>query len=213
MLQSMDKACGKCREVRDIDEFGLDKSKKDGHRTVCKICSNTYNYSYYQRNKEKINKQAAKYRMAHAEKNKIWQRNYRDKIKNDPERLEKKNANARRYVKESKMKDPIRKRAILWMASVRARNKEMGCKTDLTFEILHDMGKNIIHCPICQTWLDFSYGKRKKPNAPSLDRLDSSIGYTQSNSNIICFRCNTMKNDGSTEDHQRIADWMRGVQK
>lgn len=36
----MKKACSKCNEVKNIEEFVKDKAKKDGHRNVCKKCNN-----------------------------------------------------------------------------------------------------------------------------------------------------------------------------
>jgi hypothetical protein len=34
------KTCNKCKEIKSISEFHLDKNKKDGLHTICKICSN-----------------------------------------------------------------------------------------------------------------------------------------------------------------------------
>ena len=40
-------------------------------------------------------------------------------------------------------------------------------------------------------------------NSPSLDRIDSSKGYTKDNIMVICYRANTLKND-STPDELRM---------
>lgn len=45
-------------------------------------------------------------------------------------------------------------------------------------------------------------------NAKSIDRVDSSVAYTDDNCTCICFRCNHLKNSGTAEEHRKIAEWM-----
>lgn len=45
--------------------------------------------------------------------------------------------------------------------------------------------------------------------APSIDRLDSTKGYTKDNVWIISRRANLMKNDATIEDLKRFAEWVR----
>jgi hypothetical protein len=33
------KVCSMCKQAKPIEEFSLDKSKKDGHRSLCKACN------------------------------------------------------------------------------------------------------------------------------------------------------------------------------
>ena len=64
-------------------------------------------------------------------------------------------------------------------------------------------------CPCCGK--PFVLGAPTKypvPQAPSLDRLDSSGGYTLQNIVVICTRCNKLKGDGTLTEHQQIAEWM-----
>ena len=44
------KKCNKCNEIKTIDYFSIDKSRKDGLRYTCKICESRYNKFYYQNN-------------------------------------------------------------------------------------------------------------------------------------------------------------------
>lgn len=43
--------------------------------------------------------------------------------------------------------------------------------------------------------------------APSIDRIDSTRGYTKDNVWIISRRANLMKNDATVEDLKRFAEW------
>lgn len=64
-------------------------------------------------------------------------------------------------------------------------------------------------CPCCGKPFIFGAPTRYPvPQAPSLDRLDSSLGYEVQNIVVICLRCNQLKGDGTQEDHRQIADWM-----
>jgi len=43
---SIKKACIKCKIEKDLSEFPISKANKDGHRGICKECSNTYMRKY-----------------------------------------------------------------------------------------------------------------------------------------------------------------------
>ena len=60
----MTKICSKCKEEKDIDEFNLDSSTKDGHRFWCKECISVKGKKYRQTHKKEI----AEYFKAHKEK-------------------------------------------------------------------------------------------------------------------------------------------------
>ena len=48
------KKCNKCKCVKNLDNFYRNKSRKDGHDTWCKECSNEYSKKYYNKNSDKI---------------------------------------------------------------------------------------------------------------------------------------------------------------
>ena len=54
------KICSKCKIEKDVCEFGILKSSKDGFRNVCKECrardEKNSNLKYRQKNKEKVAK-------------------------------------------------------------------------------------------------------------------------------------------------------------
>ena len=57
----MDKKCNKCEEIKSIDEYYKDRSKKDGCATFCKVCSRLGKKTYYEANKEKIKTKSKNY--------------------------------------------------------------------------------------------------------------------------------------------------------
>lgn len=59
------------------------------------------------------------------------------------------------------------------------------------------------------TGLEFSYeGIKRGPKmrAPSVDRLDSTKGYTKDNCRIVIFAVNALKHSGTDEDMYKIAE-------
>lgn len=66
------------------------------------------------------------------------------------------------------------------------------------------------HCPILGIELNYSASYRSD-DSPSFDRIDSSKGYVKGNVAIMSWRANRIKNDGTAEEHQRIADFIKAV--
>jgi hypothetical protein len=69
------------------------------------------------------------------------------------------------------------------------------------------------HCPIFRTVLDYGGGKGKgyNPNAASVDQIIPSRGYVKGNIAIMSRRANSIKNDGTADEHIAIAMWMKRV--
>jgi hypothetical protein len=96
----------------------------------------------------------------------------------------------------------------LW-AAAKARAKRRGIPfslhiTDITLPQV---------CPVLGIALDERRGvtpdRRARANAPSLDRIDPSLGYTPDNVAVISHRANNLKKDGSADEHLAIASFMR----
>ena len=66
-------------------------------------------------------------------------------------------------------------------------------------------------CPVFGMPLVSSVGSKATDVSPSIDRFDSNLGYIVGNVSVISRRANTLKNSGSAEEHQRIADWIRSM--
>lgn len=68
-------------------------------------------------------------------------------------------------------------------------------------------------CPILGIKLNYDgtgvEGYTRADNSPSIDRIDSDIGYTANNIAVISWRANRIKNNGTADEHKKIADWMK----
>lgn len=62
-------------------------------------------------------------------------------------------------------------------------------------------------CPVLGIPINY-YSTKACPNSPSFDRVDNNKGYTLDNVRIISNRANTLKNNGTAEEHRRIAEYM-----
>lgn len=60
------------------------------------------------------------------------------------------------------------------------------------------------YCPVFNIKLEFRGGD----NSYSLDRIDSTKDYTPDNVQVISWRANRLKNNGTLEDFKKIVEWM-----
>lgn len=67
-------------------------------------------------------------------------------------------------------------------------------------------------CPILGLTLDY-FAETTQENSPSFDRLDPNKGYVPGNVQIVSWRANRIKNDGTSEEHERIAQYIRERQE
>ena len=63
------------------------------------------------------------------------------------------------------------------------------------------------HCPVLGLELDW-LSDYVKENSPSFDRIDCTKGYIPGNVIICSWRANRIKNNGSSEEHYKIAKWL-----
>jgi hypothetical protein len=64
------------------------------------------------------------------------------------------------------------------------------------------------HCPVFGLELQAAAVPRDF-RAYSLDRVDNTKGYVRGNVAVISYLANRLKNDGTAEEHEQIAAWMR----
>lgn len=69
------------------------------------------------------------------------------------------------------------------------------------------------HCHILGIKLDCTWGgveetDANRANKPSLDRIDSSKGYIKRNIQVMSYRANLIKGDGTAEEHRLIAKYI-----
>jgi hypothetical protein len=94
------KVCKKCGEEKNISEFYLDKTTKDGKRSSCKVCMSLYDKNwkknnpdkmlnlsrkYYSENKELVNSKSRKWREKNKDseiiRNREWKKVNEEKVK------------------------------------------------------------------------------------------------------------------------------------
>lgn len=84
-------------------------------------------------------------------------------------------------------------------------------KNNLPFNLTED---DIIipqFCPVLgiEIKLDNPYGLHE--SSPSIDRIIPEKGYVKGNIAIISMKANTMKNNGTLEEHIKLVEWMKRV--
>ena len=64
-------------------------------------------------------------------------------------------------------------------------------------------------CPILGTAFVFGPFDGRRECVPSLDRIDSKRGYVRGNIAVISWRANTIKNDATLDELQRVVRWLK----
>jgi hypothetical protein len=98
-----------------------------------------------------------------------------------------------------------------WLVNIARGAKTRAKKKGLEFSLSPTtlISNMPVSCPCCGIKLKMGRPNgRGATNRPSLDRVDSSKGYTNNNTRIICTRCNKIKNCGDLFDHERIVSWL-----
>lgn len=116
------KICSKCGVEKDINEYAIDKSRRDGYSYVCKTCIKINSNKWYINNKETHCNKVKEFYLKYPEKNRQRGLNYRLKY---PEKV--KERGKKNYLKD---KNKIIQRTI--------KRHKLLYKTDLGFRILTD---------------------------------------------------------------------------
>lgn len=69
------------------------------------------------------------------------------------------------------------------------------------------------YCPVLGIKLDYNTRGIAADNSPSIDRIDPTKGYISGNTVVMSWKANRLKNDGSAEDHKKIAEWLLTITK
>jgi hypothetical protein len=87
------------------------------------------------------------------------------------------------------------------------RKKANAVRTGFTWTIEFGELDWPTHCPILGLELDY-FSDYCKEESPSFDRIDSSFGYDSGNVQVISWRANRIKNNGTAQEHRLIADYL-----
>lgn len=177
------RTCRRCERTASVAEFTSDRGLPS---TICKLCNAELCKDRYDSNREE---RKAQERERRARRKAI-----------DPETVS--NEERVRWEKRSKRRkaDPI---AYL-LAGLKSRAKRAGVPFAL------DRSDIFIpeHCPILGIKLR-PVGTGRGDDCAEVDRLVPALGYVPGNVAVISHRANRIKNNGTTEEHERIAAWMR----
>lgn len=92
---------------------------------------------------------------------------------------------------------------LLTAAKQNARNK----KLEFSIEPVHLLPLPDL-CPILKTPLEYSeFGDALSDNKPSVDRIDSSLGYVKGNVQVVSWRANRLKNNATLEELRLLGKW------
>lgn len=231
-VEQESKVCPKCGKRKPLSEFTKDRSKSDGLETYCRDCKRAYSAFRYQRDHEKIRQSAKEYnqrpevkkrKQAYEQLPEVRAR--RKQQKRSPEaqqrrREQRKTPEAKRKQKEKdrernqnpKNRDKHRLQVMryalehpewLFVQRAKARAKRKSAPFSLT-------PKDIVIpsiCPILGIPLEQNE-KEIDDGSPSVDEIIPGLGYVVGNVAIISHKANSIKSDGTAEEHRKIADWM-----
>ncbi len=94
---------------------------------------------------------------------------------------------------------------ILQNAKSRAKKKGWDFNLEITdFEIPEK-------CPILGLPLELTWGEGTKDNKPSLDRIDSNLGYIKGNVQVISWRANNLKSDGTLSEFIALVEFLKNA--
>ncbi len=148
----MNKICFVCGESKEIFDYYVNRSKKDGRDHYCKKCRS---------------KDARNWALSHSGNMSLRQKKYKISLNGI---LSRKVNNARS----------------------RARNKKLVC--DITPKFIRELyDKQEGKCALTGFEMTILIGKGRQYRNISIDRIDSSSGYSKNNVQLVCFIANVMK--------------------
>ena len=165
-----------------LDEFGKNKSSSDGIAKVCKKCN-----SRYEKERRQIPEVLARQKQTSKD---YYQRNKDGYV----ERKRKLITTERGYI--GKMVAQARCRA-------REKNQEFSITTEDV--IIPKV------CPVLNIPLIIGATRQEKNNSPSIDRIDSSKGYTKNNIIIISWRANKLKSNSTVKEMKQLYEFYEGI--
>lgn len=94
------------------------------------------------------------------------------------------------------------------LVNARAHARRLGVEFSI---ILQDIRIPDV-CPVFGVPLVVGHRRKRNWNSPSLDRINSSKGYTPDNIQVISWRANCLKRDATVEELEKLVFYMKGIQ-
>ena len=125
---------------------------------------------------------------------------------NDPRKKHsRKKASAKYHQRKRESKDYIARHMC---NSARQRARKSGLVFDIT---INDIDIPAV-CPVLGIPLFVGSGKLSR-NSPTLDRIDSSKGYTRENIKVISHRANTIKSNATASEIYKVYEYMKSAEE
>jgi len=190
------KVCSRCGETKSTKEFVSDQRTLDGKAGYCLDCNNE---KFAERRANPVKKERRKNRI-----------NGKYQLDEPGDKQGKTHLKQKKLERKRKNLPLSRARDIRSSMKSNARKKGFEFNEYYTVEKILKMLQKSDSCPSCDKKFDFWYydDDKKHPCAPGADRFDSKLGYVKGNVNIICGRCNKIKNNGTDEEFFAIYRWM-----
>lgn len=150
---------------------------------------------WYQENKKEILKERKDWYKKNPKKARAKQAEYRKKY---PERVK---AAAERF----RVKTPLE--VYLWRgAKTRAKNKGWDFSIKVSDIVLVDL------CPVLGLPLVRNRARGPIPQSPTLDRVNSSLGYVRGNIRVISHRANQLKSNATVEEMECVLKDLKRIE-
>jgi type II secretory pathway pseudopilin PulG len=120
--------------------------------------------------------------------------------------LEKRRIRDRKYAAKRREKFEYRLQMLLNASKQRAKQK--GREHSITLEDIKDIYPTDGKCPVFGFDLEFGNAGFRE-TSPSIDRIDSSKGYTRDNIQIISWKANRIKAYATVEDMETVLAFMK----
>lgn len=211
MQNSLSKICTKCRAGKLLDDFHDDPRGRLGKQSRCKLCQQEATKTWRRESTDaarvSMRKTASKYKAY------WWSNDPREETKTRrcPHCNQTKPSIAfdechstadglQSWCRECSNSRTGVKTII---QSIKSRAKKRGIKFSLVESdiIIPD------ECPVLGIPIYNMKGK-PGPNSPSIDRVDNSKGYTPDNIQVISYRANVLKNNGTIDEVRRVLAYM-----
>lgn len=167
------KLCSRCKQWKHLDSFYRDKVNRGGRSSYCIECQKAYNKA-------------------------------RPPKKHDPEYLrewrKRPEVEARRIeLQNRKYADPFHRARSMIALAKNTRAKRKGLEFDLNVDFIAAL-LAYGQCAASGLRIDLTAGEGGKPFGPSIDRIDSTKGYTHDNVQVVCQMYNYGKNKHDETD-------------
>lgn len=233
MISRDSKVCPGCEKEKAIGQFTSDRSRPDGRETYCRACKKERNDARFIRDHDKILARAREYnqrpevkkrkqeyeklpevRKRRRQQDKQPERRQRNwELDQRPEAKQKQKEYDRRRNQLPELKESHKQQVIRYalehpewklVQNAKQRARKKGVIFDLKPEdiVIPEF------CPILGLALKAGSTREQIDRSPSIDEIVPGVGYVPENTAVISHRANTIKNDGTEDEHRKIADWM-----